>query len=217
MNILIMGPAGAGKGTMAERIVQKYGIAHISSGDMFRAEIGGKTELGLKAQEYMNQGLLVPDEVTIAMVKKRLEQDDCKNGYLLDGFPRTLPQAIALKEITEQINAPLEVILILDVEFDELVKRITGRRLCKDCKSIYNIFFTPTKVEGKCDKCGGELTQRADDTVESLKVRLQSYENQTVPVLEYFAEAGLTRKVNAGQAIDDVWNDVEAALDPFQK
>ena len=217
MNILIMGPAGAGKGTMAERIVQKYGIAHISSGDMFRAEIGGKTELGLKAQEYMNQGLLVPDEVTIAMVKKRLEQDDCKNGYLLDGFPRTLPQAIALKEITEQINAPLEVILILDVEFDELVKRITGRRLCKDCKSIYNIFFTPTKVEGKCDKCGGELTQRADDTVESLKVRLQSYENQTVPVLEYFAEAGLTRKVNAGQAIDDVWNDVQAALDPFQK
>ncbi|MCF0110439.1 MAG: adenylate kinase [Erysipelotrichaceae bacterium] len=217
MNILIMGPAGAGKGTMAERIVQKYGIAHISSGDMFRAEIGGKTELGLKAQEYMNQGLLVPDEVTIAMVKKRLEQDDCKNGYLLDGFPRTLPQAIALKEITEQINAPLEVILILDVEFDELVKRITGRRLCKDCKSIYNIFFTPTKEEGKCDKCGGELTQRADDTVESLKVRLQSYENQTVPVLEYFAEAGLTRKVNAGQAIDDVWNDVQAALDPFQK
>jgi adenylate kinases len=215
MNILIMGPAGAGKGTMSDKIVEKYGIPHISSGDMFRAEISENTALGLAAQEYMNKGLLVPDEITIEMVKQRLTKPDCANGYLLDGFPRTLPQAEALEKMTQSLGIPLQVILNLEVEFDELVKRITGRRICKNCNEIFNIHFRPSKVESVCDVCGYELSQRDDDTVERLQVRLQEYENQTIPVLEYFKDEGLAHRIDAGQSIEEVWIDVQKALEDF--
>ena len=216
MNILILGPAGAGKGTMSEKIVEKYHIPHISSGDMFRNEISENTELGLAAQEYMNKGLLVPDEITIGMVKHRLTQPDCADGYLLDGFPRTLPQAEALEKMTQSLGIPLQVILDLEVELDELAKRITGRRICKTCNEIFHIHFKPSKVEGVCDVCGTKLSQREDDTVERLMVRLQEYENQTVPVLEYFKDEGLARKIDAGQTIEEVWNDVQKALEDFE-
>lgn len=216
MNILIMGPAGAGKGTMSEKIVETYGIPHISSGDMFRAEISGKTELGLAAQHYINQGLLVPDEVTIGMVRNRLMQDDCKHGYLLDGFPRTLAQAEALEAMTKELGIPLQVIVNLEVEFDELAKRITGRRICKQCNAIYNIYYHPSKEDGVCDVCGHALTQRSDDTEEQLRVRLQEYEKQTVPVLEYFGKAGLVKTIQAGAPIGEVWENVKKALDGIE-
>lgn len=216
MNLLIMGPAGAGKGTMSEKITEKYGIPHISSGDMFRAEIAGKTELGLKAQEYMVKGELVPDEITIGMVSNRIQQPDCKNGYLLDGFPRTLPQAVALSELTEKLGIPLEAIVVLTVEYDSLMRRITGRRICPKCGAIYNIYSLPSKVDGICDVCGGTLKQRSDDTEEGLKERLAEFDRQTRPVLDHFADRGLTKEVNASQPIEKVWEDVQKALEEFQ-
>ena len=183
---------------------------------MFRAEIAGKTELGLKAQEYMVKGLLVPDEITIGMVSNRIQQPDCKNGYLLDGFPRTLPQAVALSELTEKLGIPLEAIVVLTVEYDALMKRITGRRICPNCGAIYNIYSLPSKVEGVCDVCGSPLKQRKDDTEEGLKERLAEFDRQTRPVLEHFADKGMTKEVNASQPIDKVWEDVQKALEGLQ-
>ena len=193
MNILIMGGPGAGKGTMSARIVEKFNVNHISTGDIFRSEIGNGTALGLEAKSYMDKGLLVPDELVNNMVKSYLENlEDKKNGYLLDGYPRTLDQAKA---------------------FDALAGRITGRRICKDCGEIYHIESKPSKLEGKCDKCGGELYQRKDDTVESLTVRLDEYSKQTAPVLDYYAEKGIVNKINADQPIENVWSDVLKALE----
>lgn len=216
MNLLIMGPAGAGKGTMSEKILEKYGIPHISSGDMFRAEIGNGTELGLKAQEYMNKGELVPDEITIGMVSNRLQMPDCQKGYLLDGFPRTLPQAIALQELTEELNIPLQAIIVLTVPYEALKERITGRRLCTNCGNIYNIYSLPPKQEGICDECGGNLKQRADDTEEGLKERLKEFDNQTIPVLEHFKDKGLAREIDASRPIEEVWKDVQEALEGIE-
>ena len=214
MNILIMGGPGAGKGTMSAKIVEKYNVNHISTGDIFRSEIGNGTELGLLAKSYMDKGLLVPDEVVNNMVKSYLENlTDKKNGFLLDGYPRTLDQAKAFDSLSKGSDLEINVVIAMEIGFDELAGRVTGRRLCKDCGEIYHMTSHPSKVEGTCDKCGGELYQRKDDTIESLSVRLDEYANQTQPVLDFYDEKGLVKRINASQPIETVWADTQKALE----
>lgn len=214
MNILIMGGPGAGKGTMSAKIVEKFNVNHISTGDIFRSEIGKQTELGMMAKSYMDKGLLVPDEVVNNMVKSYLEKlEDKKNGFLLDGYPRTLDQAKAFDALAEGSDLAIQKVIALDIDFEVLAGRITGRRICKECGEIYHVSSHPSKVEGTCDKCGGELYQRKDDTVESLTVRLEEYSNQTAPVLDYYAKKGIVSTIDASQPIDDVWADTLSALE----
>lgn len=212
MNILIMGPAGAGKGTMSDLIVNEYDIPHISTGDMLRENVKKDTELGKKAKSYMDGGHLVPDDVINAMVEKRLQEPDCDKGYLLDGFPRTLVQAEAFEQISNSIGKPVQSVLALEVGFDILVDRITGRRVCSNCGAIYHIRGHQPAVEGKCDKCGADIVQRKDDTVEQLKVRMEEYENSTKPVIDFYAKAGKVTKINAGQDRSEVFKEIRAAL-----
>lgn len=214
MNILIMGGPGAGKGTMSSKIVEKFNVNHISTGDIFRSEISNKTELGNLAQSYMDKGLLVPDEVVNNMVKSYLDKlEDKKNGFLLDGYPRTLDQAKAFDALSKGTDLAIDKVIAMEIDFNELASRVTGRRLCKECGEIYHITNHPSQVEGVCDKCGGDLYQRKDDTEESLKVRLEEYSSQTAPVLDYYDEQGIVEHINAGQSIDKVWADVLAALE----
>ena len=213
MNILIMGPAGSGKGTMSAKILENFKVPHISTGDMFRANIKEGTELGKKAQEYMNAGKLVPDEITVAMVADRLKEPDCQVGYLLDGYPRTLIQAKSFENLSKEIAKPVEIVINLVVEFETLADRITGRRMCKNCGAIYHVRNHPSQVEGICDVCGSPLIQRADDTEEQLRVRLNEHEKNTKPVLDYYREKGLVVDINATRSIDEVWYDVAAALE----
>ncbi len=212
MNILIMGPAGSGKGTMSSKILEHYSIPHISTGDMLREAVKCGTELGLTAQKFMNEGRLVPDEIVVAMIEERLIQPDCQAGYLMDGYPRSLVQAKAFEELTKKIAKPVEIVVNLTVEFDALAERVTGRRLCRSCGAIYHIKNHPSKVDGVCDVCGSPLVQRADDTVEQLKVRLAEHEQNTKPVLDYYREKGLVVDINASRSIEDVWHDIDVAL-----
>lgn len=213
MNLLIMGGPGAGKGTMSQRILDKFDILHISTGDIFRSEIAQQTELGLLAKSYIDKGLLVPDEVTNPMVKSFLEKSDHAKGYLLDGYPRTLDQALAFNELVAGTDLDIDKVIFMDIPFEVLAQRITGRRICKECKAIYHITNQPSKKEGICDVCGGPLYQRKDDTLESLKVRVSEYEKLTEPVLEYYSKKGLVVTINANQSIEDVWSDVQKALE----
>lgn len=195
-NIILMGPPGAGKGTLAKQLIA-LGYVHISTGDMFREAIKGGTELGKLADSYIKRGDLVPDEVTIGLVKERLSKDDCANGFLLDGFPRTLPQAEALETLTKEIARPIDAVINLDCEHDELVRRISGRRVCKNCGAPYHINTMKPKVEGVCDICGGPLYQRNDDNEEALKVRLSHYVNETKPLLDFYDQRGLLTNFNS--------------------
>lgn len=214
LNILIMGGPGAGKGTMSAKIVEKYNVCHISTGDIFRSEIGNQTELGMMAKSYMDKGLLVPDEVTNQMVKSYLENlEDKKNGFLLDGYPRTIDQAKAFDALSEGSDLAIDTVIAMELDFSVLSGRITGRRLCRNCGEIYHMVTKPPKQEGVCDNCGGELYQRKDDTEESLKVRLDEYSKQTEPVLDFYEKKGLVKHINADQPIEKVWQDVQAALE----
>jgi len=213
MNIFIMGAPGSGKGTFSSKIKEEYNLNHISTGDIFRANISQGTELGLQAKAYAEQGKLVPDEITNKMVKDYLATlSDKKNGYLLDGYPRTLDQAKAFEEMTDGTDLAVDVILAMDVPTDVLTRRITGRRTCKDCGEIYNIYSKPTKVEGVCDRCGGELTQRKDDNEESLKVRLDEYSNNTEPVIDYYEKKNMVSHINSDASMDEIWSSVKEAL-----
>ncbi|MBE7684273.1 MULTISPECIES: adenylate kinase [Paenibacillus] len=212
MNILFMGPPGAGKGTQADVIVKEFGIPHISTGDAFRLAIKQGTPIGLKAKEYMDQGLLVPDDVTIGIVEERLQQPDCREGFLLDGFPRTLSQAEALDGILDRLNSGLDHVINLKVDRDKLLARLTGRRICKNCGATYHVVFNPPKQEGICDKCGGELYQRSDDNEESVGTRLDEYINKTAPLLTFYENKGLLRQMNGEQDIDQVSQEIVSLL-----
>lgn len=212
MNLLIMGPPGAGKGTQAEVLVKELNIPHISTGDMFRAAISEGTAMGKKAREYMDQGQLVPDEVVVGMVKERLGKPDTATGFLLDGFPRNLPQARALAETLESLGIRLDAVINIAVPRERLMARLTGRRVCRNCGASYHILFNPPKTEGICNSCGGELYQRSDDNEVSVGNRLDVYEAQTRPLIEYYQAEGILKDINGDQAIEQVLADILASL-----
>ena len=207
-----MGPPGAGKGTQAERLIEKYGIPQISTGDMFRAAVKEQTPLGLEAKKYMDNGQLVPDAVTVGIVKERLAKDDCKKGFILDGFPRTTSQAVSLDAILRDLGIKLDGVINIAVPDEELIKRTTGRQICRSCGATYHVTFKPSKVKNVCDKCGGELYQRDDDKPETIKNRLDVYEKSTSPLVDYYRGQGLLKSVNGDQARETVYGDVKEAL-----
>lgn len=212
LRAVLLGPPGAGKGTQAVKLVEKYEIPHISTGDIFRKNIKEGTELGKKAQEYMNAGALVPDELVVDLVKDRLQQDDCKNGFLLDGFPRTIFQAEKLDEFLSESNLKMDIVINLKVEKEALIKRLTGRRVCKDCGASYHIVNIPPKKEGVCDICGGELIQRKDDNIETVENRINVYEEQTAPLIGYYKEAGSLVDFDGEASLDEVFDAIVQAI-----
>lgn len=207
-----MGRPGAGKGTQAANIKEYYNIPHISTGDMFRAAIKNQTKLGVTAKSYMDQGLLVPDEVTIGIVQERLLEDDCKKGFLLDGFPRTIAQAEALESFLTANGIKLDAVLDINVPAEILVRRMVGRRVCKGCGATYHVEFNAPKVDGVCDVCGTPLIQRADDTEATASNRLSVYDNNTAPLLEFYAKQNILKTVNGDQPLDKVFEDVKNVL-----
>ena len=213
MHIILMGPPGAGKGTQAANLVKRYGILHISTGDMFREAVKEGTPLGKEAKSYMDAGKLVPDEVTIGIVRERLSKPDCKKGFILDGFPRTVEQADALTEILADNGIKLTGVLNISVPAADLIERAVGRRICKNCGHSFHVKFNPTKVEGVCDDCGGTTYQRADDSEETMKSRLSVYESSTRPLIEYYKKAGVYKEIDGRQDIAKVEADLAAVLE----
>ena len=205
MKIIMLGAPGAGKGTQAKKIAAKYEIPHISTGDIFRANIKNGTELGKKAKTYMDQGLLVPDELVVDLVVDRVNQDDCKNGYVLDGFPRTIPQAEALTEALAKMGQKMDYAIDVNVPDENIVRRMGGRRACVGCGATYHVEYAPTKKEGICDVCGAELVLRDDDKPETVQKRLNVYHEQTQPLIDYYTEAGILKTVDGTVDIDDVF------------
>ena len=212
MKIIMLGAPGAGKGTQAKKIAAKYGIPHISTGDIFRANIKNGTELGKKAKTYMDQGLLVPDELVVDLVVDRVNQDDCENGYVLDGFPRTIPQAEALTEALEKMGQKVDFAINVNVPDENIVKRMGGRRACVTCGATYHMVYAPTKKEGICDTCGGELILRDDDKPETVQKRLNVYHDQTQPLIDYYTSQGILRTVDGTVDIDDVFRAITEFL-----
>ena len=212
LRTILLGPPGAGKGTQAAKIVEKYGVPHISTGDIFRENIKKGTELGKKAQEYMNRGELVPDDLVIEIATTRLLEDDCRNGFLLDGFPRTVYQAEKLDEFLTARDSKIDKVLDIAVEKDELIARLTGRRVCKACGASFHVVNIPPKKEGVCDFCGGELIQRADDNLETVTNRIDVYEAQTMPLVEYYEKAGNLVHIDGSTGLENVFADIVSAL-----
>jgi len=213
MRLVLLGPPGSGKGTQAQKLVERYQIPQISTGDLFRSAVKNETELGKKAKEYMERGELVPDEIVVGMVEERLKEDDCQKGFILDGFPRTIAQAQALDKLLEKKGEKLDAVIEISVPDEEVIKRLSGRRTCSKCGAMYHIEFNPPKVEGKCDKCGGDLYQRDDDKEEVIKSRLKVYHSQTAPLVEYYEKKGLLKKINGVGKIDEIFQEIVNALE----
>ncbi|MFZ7132951.1 MAG: adenylate kinase [Eubacteriales bacterium] len=212
MRIILLGPPGAGKGTQAAKIVKSYDVPHISTGDIFRKNLKEGSPLGLKAKEYMNKGLLVPDELVVDLVKDRLTDEDCSQGFMLDGFPRTVVQAEALEGELKDLQIKLDAVINIEVDPKLLLKRLTGRRICKSCGSTYHIDFNPSKNVGHCDRCDGEIFQRDDDKEETVKKRLDVYKEQTKPLINYYENKGLLININGEGKIENVFNEISHAL-----
>lgn len=212
MRLILLGAPGAGKGTQAVILAEEFKVPHISTGDIFRNNIKNGTELGKKAKEYMDKGLLVPDEITIEIVKDRLKQDDCKDGFILDGFPRTIPQAEYLDKVLNELNAPLDKVLNISVSDEIIVDRMSGRRTCTSCGASYHVINNPPKKEGVCDNCGADIIQRADDKEETVKQRLKTYHEQTEPLIDYYKKQGKLVTVNGENKIDDTKKEVLKVL-----
>ena len=212
MKIIMLGAPGAGKGTQAKMIAAKYGIQHISTGDIFRANIKNGTELGAKAKQYMDKGELVPDELVVDLVIDRFKEDDCKNGYVLDGFPRTIPQAEALDKALTAIGENVDYAINVEVPDENIINRMGGRRACVGCGATYHIVYSPTKVEGKCDTCGGDLIIRDDDKPETVKNRLSVYHDQTQPLIDYYTKKGIIKEVDGTVDMNDVFKAITDIL-----
>jgi adenylate kinase len=210
MNIILLGGPGAGKGTQAKKLIDKYQIPQISTGDILRAAVKEGTEMGKKAKEFMDAGQLVPDEVVIGIIKDRLKEPDCQKGFILDGFPRTVPQAEALEKVLSDMSKKIDHVVSIDVDEEELVTRLTGRRTCKDavCGQMYHVKFTPPKKEGVCDKCGGELYQRDDDNETTVRSRLATYNQATKPLIDHYKAKGLIRPIPGVGGIDDIFTKI---------
>lgn len=213
-NLILLGPPGAGKGTQATRIVADYKIPHISTGDILRAAVKNQTPLGLEAKKYMDAGELVPDSVVIGIVRDRLQESDTAKGFLMDGFPRTIPQAEALDAALEALGRAVTKVLVLLVDEELLVRRLTGRRICRSCQTPFHVYFNPPKVEGVCDKCGGELYQRDDDSEETVRNRLEVYRRQTEPLIDYYDRAGVVARIDGAREPEEVYEDIQAVLGP---
>lgn len=212
MKIIMLGAPGAGKGTQAKKIAAKYQIPHVSTGDIFRANIKGGTELGMKAKTYMDQGMLVPDEITIGMLMDRIHESDCKNGYVLDGFPRTIPQAESLTEALKAGSESIDYAVNVDVPDENIVNRMSGRRACLGCGATYHVQFNPPKQEGICDVCGEKLVLRDDDKPETVQKRLDVYHDQTQPLIDYYKKEGALKEVDGTQDMDAVFTDIVKIL-----
>lgn len=212
MKIIMLGAPGAGKGTQAKMIAAKYNIPHISTGDIFRANIKNGTELGAKAKEYMDKGLLVPDELVVDLVIDRFKEPDCANGYVLDGFPRTIPQAEALDKALTAIGESVDYAINVEVPDENIIRRMGGRRACVGCGATYHVVYSPTKVEGKCDTCGGDLIIRDDDKPETVKNRLAVYHEQTQPLIDYYTKKGIIAEVDGTQDMKDVFEAIVKIL-----
>lgn len=212
VRLVLLGAPGAGKGTQAKKLIEKYNTPQISTGDLLRAAVGEGTALGIEAKGFMDKGELVPDSVVLGMVEERLQQDDCKEGYILDGFPRNTAQAEALDEMLDKLGMPLDAALSVDVPTEDLMKRLTGRRTCKECGQMYNVHFSAPAAEGACDKCSGELYQRDDDQEQTISKRLEVYEEQTAPLIDYYSGKGILKSVSGTGDIDEIFATVQSTL-----
>jgi len=213
MELILLGPPGAGKGTQAEKLVKKYDIPPISTGDIFRAAIKEGTELGRKAKEYMDKGLLVPDQVVVGIVTARLQEGNCLKGFLLDGFPRTVSQAEALDRFLSEKGRAVTAVINIEVGMEELIARLTGRRVCRNCGATYHLKFNPPKVRNVCNKCAGELYQREDDTVDTVKERLRVYQENTQPLINYYSNKGLLVNIDGSKEVEKVFDSIVTALE----